>query len=59
MTVPDAAIAYVLRHRAVVSVVLGARGTEQVHSNVQRAQAAIPPALWDDLVAEALIVAPV
>ena len=59
VTVPDAAIAYVLRHRAVVSVVLGARGTEQVHSNVQRAQAAIPPALWDELVSESLIADPV
>jgi D-threo-aldose 1-dehydrogenase len=55
VTVPDAAIAYVLRHPAVVSVVLGARGTHQVHSNVQRAQAVVPPALWEELADEGLI----
>jgi len=59
VTVPDVAIAYVLRHPAVVSVVLGARGTQQVHSNVQRAQARIPSALWQELEAEGLITHPV
>ncbi len=56
--VPDAAIAYVLRHPAVVSVVLGARGTYQVHSNVQRAEIAIPAALWQELTEEGLIADP-
>ncbi|GAA1955867.1 aldo/keto reductase [Microbacterium deminutum] len=58
VSVPDAAIAYVLRHPAVVSVVLGARGTSQVHSNVQRAETSIPAALWEDLVGEGLIADP-
>ena len=59
VTVPDVAIAYVLRNPAVVSVVLGARGTHQVHSNVQRTQAQIPVALWQELVDEGLIADPV
>jgi D-threo-aldose 1-dehydrogenase len=58
VTVPDAAIAYVLRHPAVVSVVIGARGTHQVHSNVQRAQTAVPGAVWKELEEEGLIVDP-
>ena len=36
VTLPAAAIAYVLRHPAVVTVVLGARGRAQVRSNVER-----------------------
>ncbi len=59
VTVPDAAIAYVLRHPAIVSVVLGARGAHQVHSNVQRAQAPVPAALWRELADQELIVEPV
>lgn len=55
VTVPDAAIAYVLRHPAVVSVVLGARGTHQVHSNVQRAVTPVPDAVWRDLAEAGLI----
>jgi D-threo-aldose 1-dehydrogenase len=58
VTVPDAAIAYVLRHPAVVSVVLGARGTAQVHSNVQRLLTPVPDALWNELVEEGLIADP-
>lgn len=59
VTVPDAAIAYVLRHPAVVSVVLGARGMTQVHSNVQRAATPIPDALWSELEDEGLVANPV
>ena len=49
VTLPAAAIAYVLRHPAVVSVVLGARGRAQVAENVARAQTPVPDALWRDL----------
>jgi D-threo-aldose 1-dehydrogenase len=49
VTLPEAAIAYVLRHPAVVSVVLGARGTAQVRSNAERAASPIPDAVWRDL----------
>ena len=49
VTLPAAAIAYVLRHPAVVSVVLGARGRAQVAENAARAQTPVPDALWRDL----------
>ena len=49
VTLPDAAIGYVLRHPAVVSVVLGARGDSQVRSNVERATTPIPDDVWREL----------
>ncbi|WP_345800878.1 aldo/keto reductase [Microbacterium sp. AZCO] len=55
VTLPEAAIAYPLRHPAVATVVLGARGRAQVTQNVARAAASIPDALWHDLAAAGLI----
>jgi len=55
VTLPQAAIAYVLRHPAVVSVVVGARGGDQVRSNIERYQATMPAGLWDDLEAAGLV----
>lgn len=55
VTVPDAAIAYVARHPAVVSVVLGARGRSQVMQNASRATTPIPESLWRDLAEADLI----
>lgn len=55
VTLPDAAVAYPLRHPAVVSVVLGTRTAEQVASNVSRYSTDIPEALWADLQSEGLI----
>jgi D-threo-aldose 1-dehydrogenase len=55
VTLPDAAVAYPLRHPAVVSVVLGTRTAEQVVSNVSRYATEIPEQLWSDLQAEGLI----
>lgn len=49
VTLPEAAIAYVLRHPAVVSVVLGARNAAQVRSNVDRAETNISESLWREL----------
>jgi D-threo-aldose 1-dehydrogenase len=49
VTLPEAAIAFPLRHPAVVSVVLGARNARQVDSNVDRYRAVLPSELWDDL----------
>ena len=49
VTLPEAAIAFPLRHTAVVSVVLGARNARQVDSNVDRYGAVLPSELWDDL----------
>lgn len=55
VTLPEAAIAYVLRHPAVASVVLGARGRAQVEQNIARADAEVPDDLWAALAADALI----
>jgi len=49
VTLPEAAIAYVLRHPAVVSVVVGARGRVQVEQTVARYEKDVPPALWSEL----------
>jgi len=49
VSLPDAAIAFPLRHPAVVSVVPGARDRAQVDSSVARFETAIPAALWSDL----------
>ncbi|EAR26076.1 possible oxidoreductase (putative secreted protein) [marine actinobacterium PHSC20C1] len=57
VTLPEAAIAYVLRHPAVVSVVVGARGGDQVRSNIERYAATMPDGLWDDLEAAGLVAA--
>jgi D-threo-aldose 1-dehydrogenase len=46
---PEVAIAYALRHPAVVSVVLGGRGAAQTSQNAARATREIPPALWREL----------
>lgn len=55
VTLPEAAVAFALRHPAVVSVVLGTRTPAQVESNVDRYDAAIPEALWTDLRDEGLL----
>ncbi len=57
VTLPEAAIAYVLRHPAVVSVVVGARGGDQVRSNIERYRAAMPERLWVELEAAGVIAA--
>lgn len=55
VTLPQAAIAYVLRHPAVTSVVVGARGGEQVRQNISRYATVMPEALWKDLEGSGLI----
>ncbi|MGV8858354.1 aldo/keto reductase [Rhodoglobus sp.] len=57
VTLPEAAIAYVLRHPAVVSVVVGARGGGQVRSNIERYASTMPEGLWGDLEAAGLVAA--
>jgi len=54
-SLPEAAVAYVLRHPAVVSVVLGSRGRAQVEQNLARATTHVPDALWSELSAAGLI----
>jgi D-threo-aldose 1-dehydrogenase len=55
VSLPEAAIAFPLRHPAVVSVSVGAAGPGQVESSVRRYHRPIPPALWDGLAAAGLI----
>jgi D-threo-aldose 1-dehydrogenase len=52
---PTAALAFVTRHPAVASVVVGARAGVQVRSNVERFETPVPEALWRDLEREGLI----
>ncbi len=49
LTLPTLAIAYVLRHPAVVSVVLGARGRAQVQQNIDRFETPVAEHLWKRL----------
>lgn len=55
VTLPDAAIAYVLRHPAVVSVVVGVRTPAQLAQTIERYETEIPEALWRDLAEHDLI----
>ncbi len=55
VSLPAVALAYVLRHPAVVSVVVGVRDAAQVTSNVERYSTTIPPAVWSDLHAASLL----
>lgn len=55
VTLPVAAVAYPLLHPAVVSVVLGARGSAQVTENAARYNTPVPDALWSDLRSAGLI----
>ena len=51
----DAAFRFPLLHPAVLSVVPGGQGVDEMASNLAAARAAIPAALWDDLKAEGLM----
>jgi D-threo-aldose 1-dehydrogenase len=51
VSLPDAAIAFPLRHPAVVSVAVGASTPDEVDDAVDRYRRPIPDALWDDLAA--------
>lgn len=55
VTLPQAAIAYVARHPAVASVVVGMRDSEQLARNVAIFAAPVPDRLWADLAAEGLV----
>lgn len=55
VSLPEAAIAFPLRHEAVCSVVAGMRSPEQAASTVERYEALIPETLWDELAERRLI----
>jgi len=46
VTLPDAALAYVRTHPAVIATVVGARTAAQVASNVSRSRTQVPADLW-------------
>jgi D-threo-aldose 1-dehydrogenase len=52
---PAAALQFPLAHPAVTSVVPGARSRAEVDANVELVRRPIPPALWQELKAEALL----
>ncbi|MFI5835831.1 aldo/keto reductase [Micromonospora sp. NPDC051300] len=55
VTLPQAAMAFVARHPAVATVVLGAKSPAQVRRNAACAAAPVPESLWTDLVAQGLV----
>jgi D-threo-aldose 1-dehydrogenase len=55
VTLPQAALAFPLRHRAVLSAVLGLRSRSEVRAAVSAADVRVPDALWADLAARGLI----
>ena len=55
VTLPEAAIAFVLRHPRVASVVIGTSRLEQFEQTLERYRAEVPEALWEELVAEGLV----
>ncbi|ANJ26023.1 aldo/keto reductase [Agromyces aureus] len=54
-TLPEAALAFALRHPAVVSVVVGMRTAEQVDQTLERVEATVPDELWSALVERGLL----
>jgi D-threo-aldose 1-dehydrogenase len=55
VTLPEAAVAFPLRHPAVVSVVVGTRTPAQLASSVERYEVEIPDALWAELAEAGLV----
>ncbi|MEV4751791.1 aldo/keto reductase [Streptosporangium sp. NPDC049248] len=55
VTLPQAALAFPLRHPAVATVVVGARSATEVTRNAALTAKPVPETLWTDLTAEGLI----
>ena len=55
VSLPEAAIAFPLRHPAVVSVVVGTRTPAQLASSVERYETEVPEALWAELAETGLV----
>jgi len=55
VTLPEASLAFPLRHPAVMSVVLGMRTPSQVDDSLARMSAVVPDALWRGLAARELL----
>lgn len=57
VSLPQAAMAFPLRHPAVASIVLGARAPEEVRANAALWRQPVPDELWRELEAEGLVAA--
>ncbi|GAA3565606.1 aldo/keto reductase [Nonomuraea rosea] len=55
VTLPQAAMAFPLRHPAIATIVLGARAPEEVTANAALWSSPVPDALWEELAAEGLL----
>ncbi|SFR70778.1 D-threo-aldose 1-dehydrogenase [Agromyces sp. CF514] len=55
ITLPEAALAFALRHPAVVSVVVGMRTAEQVEQTIERFAVEVPDELWSTLAERGLL----
>jgi len=55
VSLPEAGVAFPLRHPAVTAVVLGAATAAQVEQNLSRYRAEVPDGLWSDLAAQGLL----
>ncbi|MEG3637539.1 aldo/keto reductase [Micromonospora palythoicola] len=55
VTLPEAALAFVRRHPAVVSTVVGVRDGSQMAQTVRRSAAVVPDELWQSLVGAGLL----
>ncbi|MCK2212873.1 aldo/keto reductase [Actinomadura sp. ATCC 31491] len=55
VTLPQAAMAFPLRHPAIATIVLGARTAEEVRANAGLWSRPVPEALWEELEAEGLV----
>ncbi|MEO3926845.1 aldo/keto reductase [Micromonosporaceae bacterium B7E4] len=58
ITLPQAALAFVRRHPAVVSTVVGVRNGSQLTEAVRRSAATVPDEVWDTLAAAGLLAPP-
>jgi D-threo-aldose 1-dehydrogenase len=57
VSLPSAALQFVLAHPAVASVIPGAARADEVAGNVAALRAPIPAGFWADLKAEGLVLA--
>ncbi|WP_344873443.1 aldo/keto reductase [Nonomuraea antimicrobica] len=55
VTLPEAAMAFPLRHPAVAGIVVGMRSAEEVRRNLAASTSQAPERLWSDLVAAGLV----
>ncbi len=55
VTLPQAAMAFPLRHPSVAGIVVGMRTPEEVRHNIASFEADVPDQMWSDLLGEGLL----